>query len=71
MLNYATAYPEISYVQGMSDLLAPLLSVIHDESDTYWCFVGLMQQQTLFVSTPVDGISAMEINLVGSIKFIT
>ncbi|OZC10403.1 TBC domain protein [Onchocerca flexuosa] len=57
LLNYATAYPEISYVQGMSDLLAPLLSTIHDEPDTYWCFVGFMQQQTLFVSIPVDGRS--------------
>ncbi|MCP9266243.1 hypothetical protein DINM_021757 [Dirofilaria immitis] len=63
LLNYAAAYPEISYVQGMSDLLAPLLSTIHDESDTYWCFVGFMQQQTLFVSNPVDGRSIMEINL--------
>ncbi|VDO32885.1 unnamed protein product [Onchocerca flexuosa] len=63
LLNYATAYPEISYVQGMSDLLAPLLSTIHDEPDTYWCFVGFMQQQTLFVSIPVDGRSVMEINL--------
>uniref|UniRef100_A0A1I8ERJ6 Rab-GAP TBC domain-containing protein n=1 Tax=Wuchereria bancrofti TaxID=6293 RepID=A0A1I8ERJ6_WUCBA len=63
LLNYAFAYPEISYIQGMSDLLAPLLSTIHDESDTYWCFVGLMQQQTLFVCTPIDGRNLMEINL--------
>ncbi|CAG9534135.1 unnamed protein product [Cercopithifilaria johnstoni] len=63
LLNYAAAYPEINYVHGMSDLLAPLLTIIHDESETYWCFVGLMQQQTLFVSAPMDGRSVMEINL--------
>lgn len=54
----------------MSDLLAPLLSVIHDESDTYWCFMGLMQQQTLFVSIPIDGKSVMEVNLVNYKIFI-
>uniref|UniRef100_A0A915PJB7 Rab-GAP TBC domain-containing protein n=1 Tax=Setaria digitata TaxID=48799 RepID=A0A915PJB7_9BILA len=63
LLNYATAYPEISYVQGMSDLLAPLLSTIHDESDTYWCFVGLMQHQTLFASASMDGRNVMDLNL--------
>ncbi|KAL3981612.1 Rab-GTPase-TBC domain family protein [Acanthocheilonema viteae] len=63
LLNYAAAYPEIGYIQGMSDLLAPLLNIIHDESDTYWCFVGLMQQQTLFVSTSIDERNVMEINL--------
>jgi hypothetical protein len=30
------------YVQGMSDLLAPLLLVIEDEADTFWCFKGYM-----------------------------
>ena len=30
------------YVQGMSDLLAPLLYVMDNEVDTFWCFVGFM-----------------------------
>ena len=30
------------YVQGMSDLLAPLLAVMENEVDTFWCFVGFM-----------------------------
>lgn len=40
-------------VQGMSDLLSPLLAEVKNESDAYWCFVGLMQK-TIFVSTPRD-----------------
>ncbi|VDK88650.1 unnamed protein product [Litomosoides sigmodontis] len=63
LLNYAAAYPEIGYVQGMSDLLAPLLSVMHDETDTYWCFIGLMEQQMQYAFAPIDGKSIMEINL--------
>lgn len=30
------------YVQGMSDLLAPILLIMDNETDSFWCFVGLM-----------------------------
>ncbi|MFH4981577.1 hypothetical protein AB6A40_008286 [Gnathostoma spinigerum] len=62
LINYATVFPEVNYVQGMSDLLAPLLSVIQDEADTYWCFVGLMQQ-TPFASTRSYETDVMEMNM--------
>ncbi|XP_072260064.1 TBC1 domain family member 16 isoform X2 [Pyxicephalus adspersus] len=53
LLNYAVHCPGVGYSQGMSDLVAPLLAEILDESDTYWCFVGLMQN-TIFISSPCD-----------------
>ncbi|NXG80079.1 TBC16 protein, partial [Baryphthengus martii] len=53
LLNYAVFNPTIGYSQGMSDLVAPLLAEILDESDTFWCFVGLMQN-TIFISSPRD-----------------
>uniref|UniRef100_A0A915D3E3 Rab-GAP TBC domain-containing protein n=1 Tax=Ditylenchus dipsaci TaxID=166011 RepID=A0A915D3E3_9BILA len=63
LLNYAVSYPDVNYIQGMSDLLAPLLSTLRDETDTYWCFAGLMQQ-TLFCSSPkTESRNIMEINL--------
>jgi len=37
----------------MSDLLAPVLAEIQNESDAFWCFVGLMQK-AIFVCTPTD-----------------
>lgn len=37
----------------MSDLLAPVLCEINNESETFWCFVGLMQR-AIFVCTPTD-----------------
>ncbi|NWI00589.1 TBC16 protein, partial [Tichodroma muraria] len=53
LLNYAVFNPTIGYSQGMSDLIAPLLAEVLDESDTFWCFVGLMQN-TIFISSPRD-----------------
>lgn len=53
LLNYAFYNPGISYTQGMSDLLAPVLSELKNESETFWCFVGLMQR-AIFVCTPTD-----------------
>ncbi|XP_078427172.1 TBC1 domain family member 16 [Cetorhinus maximus] len=53
LLNYAVYSPEIGYSQGMSDLVAPILSEVRDESDTFWCFVGLMHN-TIFISSPRD-----------------
>ncbi|KAG6936859.1 TBC1 domain family member 16 [Chelydra serpentina] len=51
LLNYAVYNPTIGYSQGMSDLVAPILAEVLDESDTFWCFVGLMQN-TIFISSP-------------------
>ncbi|XP_011296252.2 TBC1 domain family member 16 [Musca domestica] len=53
LLNYAFYNTGMSYFQGMSDLLAPLLCEIQNESESFWCFVGLMQRAH-FVCTPTD-----------------
>ncbi|ESQ31982.1 hypothetical protein EUTSA_v10003978mg [Eutrema salsugineum] len=41
---YALHDPEIGYCQGMSDLLSPILSVIPDDNEAFWCFVGFMKK---------------------------
>ncbi|KAG6528123.1 rab GTPase-activating protein 22-like [Zingiber officinale] len=41
---YALHDPEIGYCQGMSDLLSPILAVIEDDHEAFWCFVGFMQK---------------------------
>lgn len=65
LLNYAVFNPDMGYCQGMSDLVAPLLTEIQDESDTFWCFVGLMEN-TIFISSPRD--EDMERQLVGRVS---
>ncbi|ESQ45607.1 hypothetical protein EUTSA_v10010270mg [Eutrema salsugineum] len=41
---YALYDSDIGYCQGMSDLLSPILSVIPDDHEAFWCFVGFMKK---------------------------
>lgn len=42
LMTYAVGNPDVSYVQGMSDLASPLLVVLDDEALAYTCFYSLM-----------------------------
>ncbi|KAK6155525.1 hypothetical protein DH2020_009773 [Rehmannia glutinosa] len=41
---YALYDPEIGYCQGMSDLLTPIVSVMTEDHEAFWCFVGFMKK---------------------------
>jgi hypothetical protein len=41
---YALYDPEIGYCQGMSDLLSPILAVMSEDHEAFWCFVGFMRK---------------------------
>ncbi|XP_055386389.1 TBC1 domain family member 15 [Condylostylus longicornis] len=42
LMTYVMYNFDLGYVQGMSDLLAPILSIQQNEVDAFWCFVGFM-----------------------------
>jgi len=44
LTTYALENPDVSYAQGMSDLAAPLLVILDDESVAYTCFCALMDR---------------------------
>ncbi|KAE9555787.1 hypothetical protein FO519_001001 [Halicephalobus sp. NKZ332] len=44
LMTYVMYDFDLGYVQGMSDFLSPLLVIMEDEVDTFWCFVGLMNR---------------------------
>lgn len=44
LLTYNEYNPDLGYVQGMSDLLAPLYAVMQDDAVAFWAFVGSMDR---------------------------
>ncbi|RID74390.1 hypothetical protein BRARA_B01491 [Brassica rapa] len=44
LLTYSFYNFDLGYCQGMSDYLSPILFVMEDESEAFWCFVALMER---------------------------
>lgn len=44
LMTYIMYNFDLGYVQGMSDLLSPILQLLEDEVDSFWCFVGFMNK---------------------------
>ncbi|XP_038712120.1 TBC1 domain family member 15-like isoform X2 [Tripterygium wilfordii] len=44
LLTYSFYNFNLGYCQGMSDLLSPILFVMEDEPEAFWCFVALMER---------------------------
>jgi hypothetical protein len=63
---------EISFefLIGMSDLLAPIMFVMNDEVDSFWCFEGLMNKMQSNFFMDQLGIKLQLENLQELIKFL-
>ncbi|XP_024081498.1 TBC1 domain family member 17-like [Cimex lectularius] len=44
LMTYVMYNFDLGYVQGMSDLLSPILALMSNEVDAFWCFVGFMNK---------------------------
>ena len=44
LLTYNEYNPNLGYVQGMSDLLAPIYAVMQDDAVAFWAFVCFMER---------------------------
>lgn len=43
LVTYSFYNFDLGYCQGMSDFLSPILYVVGDESESFWCFASLME----------------------------
>lgn len=56
LMTYCMYNFDLGYVQGMSDLLSPVLVVMENEVDAFWCFAGLMERMCHNFEMDQDGM---------------
>ncbi|XP_062222237.1 uncharacterized protein LOC133921402 [Phragmites australis] len=63
LLTYSFYNFDLGYCQGMSDFLAPILYVMEDESESFWCFATLMERLGANFNRDQNGMHAQLIAL--------
>ncbi|XP_071942622.1 TBC1 domain family member 15-like [Antedon mediterranea] len=54
LMTYSQYNFDLGYVQGMSDMLSPILEIMDDEVDAFWCFSGFMDQPGMMSNFDLD-----------------
>lgn len=70
LLTYCMYNFDLGYVQGMSDLLSPILVLMEDEVEAFWCFVGFMEKLAHNFDENQEGMKAQLHQLTVLLKFI-
>ncbi|KAM9807828.1 TBC1 domain family member 15 [Neosynchiropus ocellatus] len=63
LMTYCMFDFDLGYVQGMSDLLSPILYVMENEVDAFWCFVAFMDQMHQNFEEQMQGMKTQLIHL--------
>ncbi|XP_029951479.1 TBC1 domain family member 15 [Salarias fasciatus] len=63
LMTYCMYDFDLGYVQGMSDLLSPILYVMESEVDAFWCFVSFMDQMHQNFEEQMQGMKTQLIQL--------
>ncbi|KAI9332962.1 rab-GTPase-TBC domain-containing protein [Obelidium mucronatum] len=70
LLTYTIYNFDLGYVQGMNDLLSPILETMDDEVEAFWCFVGWMELKKENFSRDQEGMRNQLRLLEGLIKLV-
>ncbi|KAL0968610.1 hypothetical protein UPYG_G00269140 [Umbra pygmaea] len=63
LMTYCMYDFDLGYVQGMSDLLSPILYVMENEVEAFWCFVCFMDQMHQNFEEQMQGMKSQLIQL--------
>lgn len=69
LLTYCMYNFDLGYVQGMSDLLSPILLLMDDEVEAFWCFAGFMERLAHNFDENQEGMKAQLHQLTVLLKF--
>ncbi|KFM82450.1 TBC1 domain family member 15, partial [Stegodyphus mimosarum] len=70
LMTYCMYNFDLGYVQGMSDLLSPILVVMQNELDAFWCFAGWLQTIGVNFELEQQGIKNQLQNLHRLLHFV-
>ncbi|XP_078583275.1 TBC1 domain family member 15-like isoform X5 [Branchiostoma floridae x Branchiostoma japonicum] len=70
LMTYCMYNFDLGYVQGMSDLLSPILMVMENEVDAFWCLVGFMDRVHHNFETDQQGMKTQLIQLQTLVHFL-
>uniref|UniRef100_A0A672LHY9 TBC1 domain family member 15 n=1 Tax=Sinocyclocheilus grahami TaxID=75366 RepID=A0A672LHY9_SINGR len=63
LMTYCMYDFDLGYVQGLSDLLSPILFVMENEVDAFWCFVSFMDEMRENFEEQMQGMKTQLIQL--------
>uniref|UniRef100_A0A3B3Z830 TBC1 domain family member 15 n=1 Tax=Periophthalmus magnuspinnatus TaxID=409849 RepID=A0A3B3Z830_9GOBI len=63
LMTYCMYDFDLGYVQGMSDLLSPILYVMENEVDAFWCFAFYMDQMHQNFEEQMQGMKTQLVQL--------
>uniref|UniRef100_A0A669F546 TBC1 domain family member 15 n=1 Tax=Oreochromis niloticus TaxID=8128 RepID=A0A669F546_ORENI len=70
LMTYCMYDFDLGYVQGMSDLLSPILYVMENEVDAFWCFVAFMDQMHENFEEQMQGMKTQLIQLSSLLRLL-
>lgn len=70
LMTYCMYDFDLGYVQGMSDLLSPILYVMENEVDAFWCFVAFMDQMHQNFEEQMQGMKLQLIHLSALLRLL-
>ncbi|XP_008309425.1 TBC1 domain family member 15 [Cynoglossus semilaevis] len=70
LMTYCMYDFDLGYVQGMSDLLSPILFVMENEVDAFWCFVSFMDQMHQNFEEQMQGMKTQLVQLSSLLRLL-
>ncbi|XP_061697895.1 TBC1 domain family member 15 isoform X2 [Syngnathoides biaculeatus] len=70
LMTYCMYDFDLGYVQGMSDLLSPIVFVVENEVDAFWCFVSFMDHMHQNFEEQMQGMKTQLIHLSALLRLL-
>ncbi|XP_062403517.1 TBC1 domain family member 15 isoform X1 [Sardina pilchardus] len=70
LMTYCMYDFDLGYVQGMSDLLSPILFVMENEVDAFWCFVNFMDEMHENFEEKMQGMRTQLVQLSALLRLL-